>query len=235
MSQEKNRVKKKGRGHKGAFALGLVIVCFALVGVVSLVMYAVGGVQTLFNNEAQKSEYEDFLYPVVMLDPEVFDDVTTADMSDLLAASILSLLSQEENSPYNFEFVEGETSGLAIPEETVNKAFSQLFGTDIQPEHKSVECSTCVFEYQNSAARYVIPLTGYDPAYLPDVLEIDKTREGAVALIVGYVAYGDWQVNEDNEYTQPEPSKYRKITLRETDSGYYVSAIQNADASKVTK
>lgn len=235
MSQENSNVKKKKRGHKGAFALGLVIICFALIGAVSLVMYAVSGVQTLFNNEAQKAEYEDFLYPVVMLDPEVFDDVTTADMSDLLAASILSLLSEDENSPYDFEFVEGETSGLAIPEETVEKAFAELFGTDIQPEHKSVECSTCVFEYQSASARYVIPLTGYDPAYLPDVLEIDKNREGTVALTVGYVAYGDWQVSEDSEYTQPEPSKYRKITLRETDSGYYVSAIQNTDASKVIK
>ncbi len=229
MSQENMEVKKKTRSHKSSFALGLVIICFALVGVVSVVMYAVGGVQTLFNQEAQKAEYEDFLYPVVMLDPEVFDDVTAADMEDLLAASILSLLAEDENSPYDFEFVEGEVSGLAIPETTVNEAFAKLFGTDTKPEHRSVECSTCLFEYQSAAARYVIPLTGYDPAFLPDVTEIDKNREGTVALTVGYVAYGDWQVNEENSFAQPEPAKYRKITLRKTESGYYVSAIQNAD------
>lgn len=231
MSQENMEVKKKTRSHKSAFALGLVIICFAIVGVVSVVMYAVGGVQTLFNQETKKAEYEDFLYPVVMLDPEVFDDVTAADMEDLLAASILSLLTEEENSPYDFEFVEGEVSGLAVPEATVDEAFVKLFGTDIKPEHKSVECSTCVFEYQSTAARYVIPLTGYDPAFLPDVIKIDKNREGTVALTVGYVAYGDWQVNEENSFAQPEPAKYRKITLRETESGYYVSAIQNADVT----
>lgn len=235
MSQENTNNNKKISGNKGAFALGIVIICFALVGIVSLVMYAVGGIQSVLSNDAQKSEYEKFLYPVVMLDPQVFDDVTTADMSDLLAASILSLLSDEENSPYDFEFVEGETSGLAIPAETVDKAFVSLFGTDIQPDHRSVECSTCVFEYQSASARYVIPLTGYDPAYLPQIVEIDKNREGSVSLLVGYVAFGDWQVNEDNEYAQPEPSKYRRVTLRETDSGYYVSAIQNADAARVTK
>lgn len=232
MSQENIEVKKKSRSHKSSFALGLVIICFAIVGIVSVVMYAVGGVQSLFNQETQKAEYEDFLYPVVMLDPEVFDDVTTADMEDLLVASILSLLSEEESNPHDFPFVEGEVSGLAIPEETVNKAFADLFGTDVKPEHRSVECSTCVFEYQNAAARYVIPLTGYDPAFLPDVIEIDKNREGSVALTVGYVAYGDWQVNEDNSFTQPEPAKYRKITLRKTESGYYVSAIQNAEVTQ---
>lgn len=231
MSQENMEIKKKSRSRKGSFALGLVIICFAVIGIVSVVMYAVGGMQTLFNQETQKAEYEDFLYPVVMLDPEVFDDVTAADMEDLLAASILSLLSEDESNPHDFPFVEGEVSGLAIPEKTVNEAFADLFGTDIKPEHRSVECSTCVFEYQSAAARYVIPLTGYDPAFLPDVIEIDKNREGSVALTVGYVAYGDWSVNEENSFAQPEPAKYRKITLRKTESGYYVSAIQNADVT----
>ncbi len=235
MSQENTKIKNESQRNKGAFAFGIIIICFALVGIVSLVIYAVGGVQTLLNNDSQKEEYEDYLYPVVMLDPEVFDDVTKADMSDLIASSILSLLSKEENSPYDFQFVEGETSGLAIPQQMVEKTFSELFGTDIQPEHRSVECSTCVFEYQGASSRYVIPLTGYDPAYVPEVFEIDKSHESTVVLTVGYIAYGDWQINEKNEYTNPEPAKYRKITLRKTDSGYYVSAIQNADASKVTK
>lgn len=235
MSQENTNIKTEKRGQRGSFALGLIIICFALIGVAFLVMQAVGGVRSVFNDDARKAEYEAFLYPVVMLDPEVFDDVTTADMTDLLASSILSLLSDEKNSPYEFEFVEGETSGLAIPKDVVEKAFTTIFGTDVQPVHQSVECSTCVFEYQAAAGRYVIPITGYDPAYLPDVIEIDKSREGTLALTVGYIAYGDWQVNESNEYAQPEPAKYRKITLRETESGYYISAIQNADASKVTK
>lgn len=228
MSQE-NKTKTPGR--KKFFALGVVIICFALAGVVFTAGLAVDGIGMLFNNEKKKAEYEEYLYPVVMLDPEIFDDVTNADMSQLVAASILSLLSDTENSPYNFEFVEGESSGIAIPTQTVEKAFIELFGTDIRPEHKSVECSTCIFEYQPAANRYVIPLTGYDPAYIPKVIDIDKKGEGTIALTVGYVAYGDWSA-EGNEYNQPEPAKYRKITLREIESGYYVSAIQNSDVTK---
>ncbi len=235
MSQENTVVKERKRGHKGSFALGLVIIFFALVGIVCSGVFAFNSIRNLFNNDAQKSEYEKFLYPVVMLDPEVFDDVTKADMTDLIAASILSLISDDENSPYDFEFVEGEVSGLAIPQDVVKDAFVTLFGTDIQPVHQSVECSTCVFEYQSASGRYVIPITGYDPAYMPDVIDIDKTGEGTVSLTVGYIAYGDWEVNQNNDYVQPEPARYRKITLREIDSGYYVSAIQNADVSKVIK
>ncbi|MGN1479995.1 MAG: hypothetical protein ACI4XH_09520, partial [Acutalibacteraceae bacterium] len=42
------------------------------------------------------------------------------------------------------------------------------------------------------------------------------------------------EMNSDNDFTQPEPSKYRKITLRESGGSYYVSAIQNADTSALS-
>lgn len=229
---DKSLPKKKKRG--GFFALGIVIICFALVGAVFLGGLAVGGIKSLGGKEKKKEEYEKFLYPVVMLDPDVFDDVTNANMEDLLNAAILSVLTSDESSPYDFDFVEGETSGMAVPQETVEKAFSALFGTDVTPVHQSVECSTCVFEYQSAAKRYIIPITGYDPAYSPRVEDIKKSKEGAIELTVGYIAYGDWEVNEDKNFVKTEPAKYRKITLRQTDSGYYVSAIQNADMTKLT-
>lgn len=227
-------VTKKKRSGRGAFVLGLILICLAAVGAVFLISTGVSAVKKLTDKTQLKNEYEAFLKPVVMLDPEPFDDVTRADMEDLLNASILSLLTDENNSPYNYEFVEGEVSGLAISQEEVEKAFKKLFGSEVTPVHQSVECSTCVFEYQSAAGRYVIPITGYDPAYSPRVIDIDKTGEGTVALTVGYIAYSDWEMNSDNDFTQPEPSKYRKITLRESGGSYYVSAIQNADTSALS-
>lgn len=227
-------VTKKKRNGRGAFTLGVIIICLAAVGVGFLISTGVSSFKKLTDKTQLKNEYEAFLKPVVMLDPEPFDDVTRADMEDLLNASILSLLTDENNSPYDYDFVEGEVSGLAISQQEVEKAFKNLFGSDVAPVHQSVECSTCVFEYQSAAERYVIPITGYDPAYSPRVIDIDKTGEGTVALTVGYIAYGDWAMNSDNDFTQPEPSKYRKITLRESGGGYYVSAIQNADTSALS-
>lgn len=225
---------KKKSSKKGSFALGIIIILFALIGVGFAASLAVDAIKNFTNSDSQKSEYEKYLYPVVMLDPDVFDDVTNANMKDLLNASILSLLTDSESSPYDFDFVEGEVSGLAIPQKTVEKAFAALFGTDVTPVHQSVECSTCVFEYQSASQRYIIPLTGYDPAYSPRVIEIEKSREGAIVLTVGYIAYGDWEVNENKAFTETQPAKYRKITLRETGSSYYVSAIQSVDMTQFT-
>lgn len=229
---EKQPVKKrknKNKKHKGAFIVGIIVIIFAVVGVVFTANFGIKQIYKLTSNDKEKAEYEDYLYPVVTLDTGTFDDVTGADMDDLICSAILSLLTDGDSNPYDFEFVEGEVSGMGIPQETVEEAFTALFGSDVKPVHRSVECSTCVFTYQSTAKRYVIPITSYDPAYAPDVIEINKTEE-SVELLVGYVAYGDWETNDSNEYTQPEPAKYRRITLRQQDGGYYISAIQNADA-----
>lgn len=227
---EKNIKEKKSR--KGAFAFGLIIVILAVIGTVFLVTFGIHQIQKLTADNSEKNEFETLLYPVVTLDTSVFDDVTGADMEDLICSSVLSLLTAEERTPYDFEFVEGEISGMGIPQETVEKAFHKLFGKEVNPVHQSVQCSTCIFTYQSSAKRYVIPITGYDPAYVPEIVKISKTSEGSVELITGYIAYGDWEKNEENDYVKPEPAKYRKITLRKQDGGYYISALQNTDAPK---
>ena len=229
---ESETVKKRSGG-KGAFILGLIIVCFAVVGAILLGNMGVQKLKSLTDDSADKKEYENFLYPVIMLDPDTFDDVTGADMDDMLVSSILSLLTDDGSNPYDYDFVEGQTSGLAIPQSKVDEAFVKLFGTEVKPAHHSVECSTCIFEYQSASNRYVIPITGYDPAYTPKVMDIKKSKEGTIELTVGYIAYGDWERNDGGDFSMPEPAKYRKITLRRSDSGYYVSSIQNADISKI--
>lgn len=216
---------------KGAFVLGIAIIILALIGAGFLISTGIGQISKHSGNDKSKAEYEDFLYPVVTLDPKPFDDVTGADMDDLICSAILSLLTGSENNPYDFEFVEGENSGMGIPQETVEEAFAALFGTEVKPVHQSVECSTCIFTYQSAARRYVIPITSYDPAYVPEVISISKTGE-VIELLTGYIAYGDWETNENNDFVSPEPAKYRKITLRRSDKGYYISAIQNAEAPK---
>ena len=231
MAENETSAKKKGSG--AAFIVGIIIVCLALAGTFFLGRLGYEKIKTLTDNSEEKQQFETYLYPVIMLDPDTFDDITNADMDDLLCSSILSLLADSENNPYTFDFVEGQTSGLAIPQETVEEAFIKLFGAEVKPAHHSVECSTCIFEYQSAAKRYVIPITGYDPAYTPKVIDMKKSKEGNVELTVGYIAYNDWETDDKTDFNSPEPAKYRKITLRRGDSDYYVSAIQNADVSRI--
>ena len=39
-----------------------------------------------------------------------------------------------------------------------------------------------------------------------------------------------WAQDEAGNFIQPEPSKYVKVTLRESSNGYYISAMQATDA-----
>ena len=67
------------------------------------------------------------------------------------------------------------------------------------------------------------------PIYTPKVTEIDKTSN-TIVLTVGYLAGEAWAQDSAGNFIQPEPSKYVKITLRENDNGYYISAMQAKDA-----
>ena len=49
-------------------------------------------------------------------------------------------------------------------------------------------------------------------------------------LNVGYISAEAWAQDAYGNYIRPEPSKYVKVTLRENENGYYISAIQSTDA-----
>ena len=72
--------------------VGTVVLIFALIGVVSVVLFVAGKVSKTNNNAAKFKEYENFISPVVMNDPDTFDDVSKADQSQLIAISIWSIL-----------------------------------------------------------------------------------------------------------------------------------------------
>ena len=115
MSEKSINEKENKKGGKGSFILGLSVVLLAVAGLVFLISAGVGQLHKLSDSEKQKKEYEEYLSPVATLDISPFDDITGADMKELICSSILSLLEQDSNSPYDFEFVEGEVSGMGIP------------------------------------------------------------------------------------------------------------------------
>jgi hypothetical protein len=77
-----------------------------------------------------------------------------------------------------------------------------------------------------------VPLTGVTPLYTPDV--IDKTiLPNSIVLTVACLAGDAWEQGENGEMKAPVPDKHLKITLREKDGAYYISAIQNTSTPEI--
>lgn len=223
-------MQSPAKKNKWAFPLGLVIVLFAAIGIVFLILFGVKGIQNLTENSKQKQEYEKFLLPIVMNDPDTFDDITQANMGQLLDSTIWSLIKKNIEID-KYDYVDDK---LLIPQKDVEQQFAKLFGKDLKPSHQTVEGSEYQFEYDKSLQGYKIPIFGMENTYTPDVLDVDK-KSGTVVLTVGYISGSEWKQDENGKMVEPEPSKYVKITLRTKDNSYYVSAIQATDAPEKIK
>lgn len=161
----------------------------------------------------------------MLIDPDNFDDITKADMSELIDISIWSLL-KSDITPDRYESNE---SGMIIPKADVENQFKKLFGTEIAPVHTTVEGYGYVFAYDENAGVYTIPLTGIVPIYTPKVID-RETSSDTVVLTVACLPGEAWEQDENGQMVEPAPDKYIKVTLRVKDGAQYISAIQATTA-----
>ena len=223
------KTKKKHNGtHKLAFPIGMLVVLLAAIGLVTIIISAVNGIDSAVQKSKNYEEYEKILTPVVLIDPNTFDDITKADMSQLIEISIWSLL-KSDISPDTFESNE---SGLLIPKEAVEKQFVELFGTEITPAHATIDGYALEFQYDAKTEAYTVPLTGVTPVYTPKVVDKTTTAD-SIVLTVACLAGDAWEQGENGEMIEPSPDKYIKITLREKDENLYISAIQSTTTPEI--
>ena len=223
--------KKK---NKLAFPVGIITVILAVVGLVTVVNFTVDFVKNKKDNTALKSEYEDMLKPVVMFDPDPFDDLTQADETQLVYAAIWNLLTDEEGAD-KYGYSTGETVGIVVPQSDIEQSFIYLFGSeiDITSLHSSIDMTEYDITYDAALQSYILPITGVDSAYIPRVTDITKQGSSHV-LTVEYISSKAWADVDDEGYNPPAADKVMTITMRSGSDGMYVSSIQNANPIEVT-
>ncbi len=225
---------KKRKKNKLAFPVGVIAAILAIIGLITVVKFSVDTVQNLTDKTAEKKEYEEMLKPVVLFDPDPFDDLTQADVSQLLNSAVWALLMSEDGAD-KYPYSEGENFGIIVPQADIEKYFVSLFGTeiDIASMHSSIDMSDYDIIYDAALKSYILPITGVESAYTPKIYDIEE-QGSSLILSVGYIGNSAWVQVADGEYTAPEPDKYMKITLRERSGGMmYVSSIQSTDGQEV--
>ncbi len=223
----------KAKKNRLAFPIGIVAGVLAVIGLITVIKFSADTINNLTDNASEKSEYEKMLTPVVMFDPDPFDDLTQADVSQLLNSAVWALLMSEDGAD-KYPYSEGENIGIVVPQTDIEQFFISLFGTeiDIASLHSSIDMSEYDITYDAALKSYILPITGIESAYTPKVYEIEK-QGSSLILSVGYIVNKAWVQISDGEYAAPEPDKYMKITLRERDGGMYVSSIQAVDGQEV--
>ncbi len=210
------------------FIVGLAVVILTVIGFISVIDFVSDKIHSTANKSKQEQMqlYEDFISPVIMNDPDTFDDITKANLQQLLSIAIWSVIDTGAD-PERYEYTD---DGMLIPQKEVEDEFLSLFGSEVTLGHSTVDGGDGVtFKYSKKKQCYIIPITGIMPIYLPDVTEANE-KDNSVVLTVGYLASADWVQDSDGNMVPPEPGKYMKITLgKNTDGSFFVKAIQNID------
>ncbi|NMP38126.1 MAG: hypothetical protein GX051_08440 [Clostridiales bacterium] len=217
----KQRQNRKRRRRKG-FLFGLFIIALACVGAWSLASDAVGYVKSVIRNDEQIKIYNTFLAPVVENDPDTFDDISKANMNQLLDISVRALLG-DGLAPDKYPYTDGS---LVIPQADVEAYFIKYFGTAVIPAHANVTGYGYEFIYNADAHTYSVPVTGVTPLYYASVTNTQKKGDAAI-LTVAYMATEEYGRVENGVPVPAEPDKYMKITIRKSGSSYVITAIQN--------
>ena len=203
---------------------GIVVVLLAAFGVYRLVQMGVEYYKSEREKKAQAEAeaYYSYLIPAAAIDISPFDDITAADMSELVEMSVWSVLNSGLD-PTQYVYEDDE---LLIPETQVESAFVHFFGTEKSIVHTTVYGYGYEFTYDATNNVYRIPLTTITPLYTP-VIESAETKGDAVTLRVGYRNAGLYSKDPlTGTLTAPEPDKYVSVTLRNASTGTYISAVR---------
>ncbi len=210
-----------------SFIVGIVVIVLAVTGIFSII----GSVTDKIDDSVKQQdalkyeEFEKFVAPIIMYDPDTFDDISLANTQQLISIAIWSILDSNPE-PDKYEYTDG---GMLMPKKEVEDKFKSLFGADVKWTHETVDGGGIYFTYSESQKAYIIPITGVTPIYTPEILDISE-RPSTVILTVGYLASTDWAQDSEGNMVSPEPSKIMKITLgKNSDESYFVRAVQSAD------
>ncbi len=228
----KQKIRRESREHMPArplyYAVGLIIVALAIVGIVFIVTSVSSFFDSKFKDNSEIAQFNAILTPIAATDPDAFDAVTSADSAQLIDAAIWYIL-ENKNAPDSYSTSRGR---ILIPEEDVITSLTALFGSEVADRIKltNVNGYNYVFEYDSANMLYKIPITSIEPVYTPNVTDVER-GEDTITVTVEYIQAASWVHGEGQIMTEPTADKTMKVTFRKLSGKYYISAIQTVSAN----
>ena len=173
---------------RGRQALGLVIAVLVLIGVLTVLHAGVNAVAKLFDDTAQKQEYEDKLEGLVLFDPVPFEGIENIDDLTLREAAVWGCVYsiQETQGGFDGYNTDPDTEQLLIPSVDVDAYLAKLVGPSFRMTHKTFEMEDMTVEFDDTTQCYKIPVTGSVGSYRATVTKLFK-KDGLLHVTVGYI------------------------------------------------
>ncbi len=224
MTREEHMRLQRRRGRQ---FVGLVVIMLVVVGVLTMISWAMKGVGVLLDDSSRKAEYERRLSGLVMLDPLPFDSIDQADPLLFREAAIWGIVYRASSESGGLDVYERDpdTGSVILPALEVDAYISQLLGPDYVVEDGTFESNDMTYLYDEEKAGYLVPVTGQVARYYAEVESITK-RSGREIVTVGYIPAS----SDDLTLSAPtEPVRYMEYVFdRGAKRQWYLSALQES-------
>lgn len=225
------RQNRRRKGRNRTAALGAVILligaALAFTALFFLVKSAVHYIKDFIGPEETESYFESYLEPVVMFDPEPFEDISQVSDEWKFETAIWAALDENEK---NGAYATTSDGREILPISDVTKYMNKYFGKTVNPKYKTFTSDNFTYEYNKKEKCYYIPLSAVTDYYMPDVTNISR-KFNTVTLTVDYIPCKDWGQDTSGELTKPAPDKTMTIVLSGSRGNYSIQSIQDANTS----
>lgn len=197
----------------------LWICVFLTVSSVGLV-FAIGFFEKLENSKRLEN-YSDFILPVVMQDPDFFDEINLPDEEMVLNAAIWDCsMNNKEN------VCSDEDGSIILSEDDVNKSIEKLFGRYINTD-KAKYVKNKEYTFKKDENRYFVKAISGTDRFAPYIL--GSYNDGAdLVLNVGYFCPMDSFDENMNFLPEERIEKNATFRLKKGFNGnYYISSVSS--------
>ena len=223
--EEHARVQRR----RGRQALGLLVAILVVVGFVTVLRAGVGAVANLFDDTAQKQEYEDKLEGLVLFDPMPFDGIANIDDLTLREAAVWGCIYsiQETQGGFDNYNTDPDTEQLLLPSLDVDAYLAKLLGPGFKLTHRSFEMEDMTIEFDDATQCYKIPVTGTVGYYRAVVTKLFK-RSGKLHVTVGYIPTAS---NDDSiiNVSSDTPTKYMDYLFERQSGSWYLTGLTESE------
>ena len=214
---------------RGRQALGLLVAILVIVGFVTVLRAGVGAVANLFDDTAQKQEYEDKLEGLVLFDPMPFDGIENIDDLTLREAAVWGCIYniQETQGGFDNYNTDPDTEQLLLPSLDVDAYLAKLLGPGFKLTHRSFEMEDMTIEFDDATQCYKIPVTGTVGYYRAVVTKLFK-RSGKLHVTVGYIPT---QSSDDSiiNVSSDTPTKYMDYLFERQSGSWYLTGLTESE------
>ena len=215
---------------RGRQALGLLIMVLVLIGAVTVLRGGVKAVAKLFDDTAQRQEYEDKLEGLVLFDPVPFEGMENINDLTLREAAVWGCVYsiQETQGGFDNYNTDPDTDQLLIPSVDVDAYLAKLVGPSFKMTHKTFEMEDMTIEFDESTQCYKIPVTGSVGSYRATVTRLFK-KGGTLHVTVGYIPT---QNSEDSILTaaaDDTPVKYMDYLFTRQSGSWYLTGLTDSE------